>query len=156
VTTETTESALPDDPAEFATWVASTPDAELARLLDRERKSVLDNVFNRMEDRFDSDAAAGIDAVVHWNIHHPDGGRDSFEGVISQGRFEVSRALTRTPVVDVHVKMLDYIKLVTGNVADVELFTFGKVKVDGDLGLAVKLSGLFRIPQPGSAAPEAM
>jgi putative sterol carrier protein len=51
--------------------------------------------------------------------------------------------------VSMRVDGVDFIKLITGNASGPMLFTFGKLKIDGDLMFAATVQSLFRIPGAG-------
>src|SRR5438876_6791862 len=84
------------DPAEFARSVATTPDEQLAEGMRSElRGQILDEIFRRMEEHFDAQKAAGIDAVIHWTISgRADGGSDRYEVVLRNGTCRATNAPT--------------------------------------------------------------
>jgi putative sterol carrier protein len=137
------------DPAEFARSVASTPDEQLAEGMRSElRGQILDEIFRRMEEHFDADKAAGIDAVIHWRItDRADGGADEYEIVIRNGACKATSTPTETARVTFTTGAVQFLKLVTGNVSGPELFMQGGLKVEGDLVFAAQIAGLFKVPQ---------
>jgi putative sterol carrier protein len=111
------------------------------------RGQVLDDVFRRMSEHLDADKAKDIQTVVHWKVwDRPGGGYDHYEVVLDKGRCAVPRSPSREPAVTLKMKPADFLKLVSGNASGPAMFMTGKLKIDGDLMLAARLAGLFRIP----------
>jgi putative sterol carrier protein len=138
------------DAQELARNLAQASDEQLAELMRGElRAQILAEIFRRMTEHFRADAAAGIDAVIHWRIGgRADGGADDYETVIREGActaqegFEVDEAR-----VTFTVDGADFLRLVTGNAAGPTLFMTGKLKIEGDLMFAASAASLFTIPK---------
>ena len=140
--------ADPVDPAAVARLIREVPDADLEALMaSDQRDNVLREIFGRFAEHFRPEQAAGLDAVVHFKIlDRPGGGYDHYELVVSGGRLVVSERPEHEPTVTLKVKPVDFLKLVTNNANGPMLFIRGRLKIDGDLMLASRLTGLFRIP----------
>jgi putative sterol carrier protein len=148
-------AGLPDDlpsadAGEVARLVGTVGDDDLAALMQSEvRSQVLDAVFARMEEHFRADKAGDLDAVLHWKIFdRPGGGYDHYEVVVSGGRCLVNPIPSREPDLTLKARPADFLKLVTGNASPMRLALRGRLRVQGDLALASRLSGLFAIPRP--------
>jgi putative sterol carrier protein len=137
------------EPNDFAKLVKSTPDAEIAAALQgANRANILDAIFARMPDLFRADRAGSTDAVIHWNISdRPDGGVDTYELVIADGKCTLSPTPENDPRLAVTVNPVDFVKVVSGNGNPVMMFMTGKLKAKGDLGLAANIQNLFDIPK---------
>lgn len=138
------------DPLEFARLVKRTPAHELRAMMHSDRRAaVLDELFTRMPGVFRADRAGSINAVIHWVIgDRPDGGVDTYELVIADGRCELSPAPQREPKLTLALGAVDFLNLVTGNAHAVALVMRGKLKTKGDLALTAKFPNLFDIPKP--------
>jgi putative sterol carrier protein len=136
-------------PAEFAKIVKNTPDSQIASAMEGEnRGKVLDAIFQRMPSTFRADRAGSTNAVIHWNISgRPDGGTDTYELVIADGKCVVSPSPEHDPKLSITVNPVDFVKVVTGNGNPVMMFMTGKLKAKGDLGLAANVQNLFEIPK---------
>jgi putative sterol carrier protein len=111
------------------------------------RALVLDGIFSQMAEHFDSEKAAGTDAVLEWRIlDKPGGGEDRYQVVVNDGKCTVEKDGSHAPRVTFTQKPVDFLKLVTGNVAGPMMFMTGKLKIDGDLMFAASVQALFRIP----------
>ena len=137
------------DPAQLAKLVREVPDEDLAALMNsEERGNVLDEIFGRMATHFRPDQAVGLDTVVHFKIlDRPGGGYDHYEVVVHDGVCRVSEEPTGDPAVTIKIKPVDFLKLVTSNASGPLLFMRGRLKLDGDVMLASRLTGLFTIPK---------
>lgn len=141
------------DPAAFAREVGRAPDDQLrAGLAGPFRKVVLDGVFERMTAQLDRQRARGVDAVVHWRLRgRPGGGDDLYELVIADGACSVSKEPTRAPRLTLALDAVDFLKLATGNASGARLALRGRLRLSGDLMLAGRLQGLFRMPEEPTA-----
>jgi hypothetical protein len=137
------------DPEQFAKLVKSTPDAQIAQVMQSEaRGKILDEVFTRMPTLFRPDRAGATNAVVHWNITgRPDGGTDTYEVVIENGTCTTSDKAERDPKLALTMGPVDFLKIITGAGNPVMMFMTGKLKAKGDLGLAANIANLFDMPK---------
>ena len=137
------------DPKQFAQLVKSTPDAQLADLMNSDaRGKILDSIFARFPELFRADRAGSTNAVIHWNITgRPDGGQDTYELVIANGTCVLSPAAEQEPKLAITVGPVDFLKVVSGNGNPMMMFMTGKLKAKGDLGLAANIPQLFDIPK---------
>jgi putative sterol carrier protein len=148
---EQTRAALTDrltedvDPDAFTAIVRDASEEELAELLASEhRDRVLGEVFERMPQRLKREKAAGVDAVIHWRIgDRPDGGDDLYEIVIADGDCRVSRTATARPNVTFRIRASSFLRLIAGATTGVKLVLGRKLRVEGDMQLAMRVEGLF-------------
>jgi putative sterol carrier protein len=136
------------DPAELSRMVREVPDDDLAALMrSDQRPVVLGEIFGRMAAHFRPQQARGIDAVVHFKVlDRPEGGYDHYEIVVRDGSCTLSESPSAEPTVTIRVKPVDFLKLVTSNASGPALFLRGRLKLEGDVMLASRLTGLFSIP----------
>jgi putative sterol carrier protein len=90
----------------------------------------------------------GLDAVIHFRITGaPDGGQDVYEAVIKDGAVTVNNPPTsESPRVAITVAPVPFLKLVTGQQSGPVMFMTGKLKLDGDVMFAARITSFFRIP----------
>jgi putative sterol carrier protein len=137
------------DATQLAALVGQIPDEQLAEGMAHPegRKMVLDQVFNRMADHVEPDQIADVDAVVHFTITGaPDGGADVYETVIRGGQVKVSNEPAEEPRVVITAAPVPFLRLVTGQQSGPALFLTGKLKIQGDLLFASRMTSYFRIP----------
>lgn len=138
------------EPREFARLVKRTPAGELRRLMrGDQRTAVLDELFARMPGVFRADRAGSLDAVIHWRIgDRPDGGVDTYQLVIANGRCELSPRPEAEPALTLSLGAVEFLQLITGNAHPVLLVMRGRLKTTGDLAVTAKFPTLFDIPRP--------
>jgi putative sterol carrier protein len=141
------------DAAQLAAMVGQVPDEQLAEGMAHPegRKLILDTIFMRMADHAEPEKIAGVEAVVHFEISDaPDGGMDIYEAVIREGRIEVNQEPTaENPKVKITCAPVPFLKLVTGQQSGPVLFMTGKLKLEGDVMFASRMTSFFRIPSAG-------
>lgn len=125
-----------------------TSDEQLAAGLELNRELILGEVFRRLQEHFRPERADGVEAVIEWRIAGAEGGgQDRWQTVIHDGACSVVRDGKERPRVTFTARPVDFIRLVTGNASGPKLFLFGKLKIGGDLLLARRVQGMFRIPR---------
>ena len=138
------------DAEQYAALVAGASDEDLERGLTENRDLLLGEIFRRMPEQFRPDRAGDLDAVVEWRItKRPDGGDDRWQLAIRDGACTVVKGGDEEPTVTFTVGPVDFLKLITGNASGPMLFTFGKLKIRGDLLLAARVQSFFEVPRSG-------
>lgn len=137
------------DASELAALAASASDEQLAAVMaDAElRERALSEVFKRMADQVNPAGLDGVDAVVHFRItEHPEGGEDHYEAILRDGTAVVSAEPSEQPQVTVIASGPSFLQLVSGRQSGPVMFMTGKIRIEGDLMLASRMTGFFRIP----------
>lgn len=106
-----------------------------------EKATSIEQVFEVMESRFNPDAAAGVDAVFQFDLSGDNGGQ--YWVKVADQKAEVHEGQSDNPTITVLASADDYLKVVNGELAPMSAFMQGKVKVKGDMGMAMKLQNLF-------------
>jgi hypothetical protein len=138
------------DQRELAELVKQTPSGELKLLMQSERRGdLLDKIFVDMPGVFRPGRAGSTRAVLHWHIaDRPDGGVDTYELVIAGGSCTVSATPQHEPRLALTIGAVDFLQMVTGNANPRLLFLRGRIKANGDLGLAMRIPSMFDVPGP--------
>jgi putative sterol carrier protein len=137
------------DASQLAAMVGQVPDEQLAEGMANPegRKMVLDEIFRRMSEHAEPHQIQGVDAVVHFEITGaPSGASDVYEAVIRNGEVEVRDEPKEQAKVKITTAPVPFLKLVTGQQSGPVLFMTGKLKLEGDVMFASRLSSFFRIP----------
>ena len=87
--------------------------------------------------RFKPEKAAGIDVTVQVNITGPNGG--DWVVTIKNQQLEVKEGTDPSPALAVKMAEADYLDLVNGRMSGEKAFFTGKLKVQGNISLALKL-----------------
>jgi len=98
------------------------------------------DVFDRhMPEKLRSkpDVVAKINAVYQFNISGPNGGQWSVDCTQPGGRIAVGTAAS--PRCTVNCAEADFLNIVNGRLNPQMAFMTGKLKIQGDMGLALKL-----------------
>lgn len=101
----------------------------------------VEQIFIDMEGKFRSDKAQGLNATFQFNITGDDGGE--WFATIVDGNATLTKGSADGPNVTITASSDDWIKIVSGSMNPQMAFMTGKLKVQGDLGLATKLQTLF-------------
>jgi alkyl sulfatase BDS1-like metallo-beta-lactamase superfamily hydrolase len=138
-------------PEDFAKLMAGVTDEQLAEMMSGPlRKQVLDEIFSRMADHIEEGRVGDTQAVVHFHIlDRPEdqgGGYDEYEVVFENGTAKLSEEPNRDATVTIKVNPVDFLKLASNRASGPTLFMSGKLKLEGDLMLASRLTSFFRIP----------
>jgi putative sterol carrier protein len=98
--------------------------------------------FDAMQGRFDAGKAAGTNATVQYDISGEGGG--TWHAVISNGTCTVSEGPATNPTLTLQMSAQDWLDMTAGKQSGQMLFMSGKLKLKGDMGLAMKLPSLFK------------
>jgi putative sterol carrier protein len=100
-------------------------------------------IFEQMPGRFKADRAAGTNATVQYDIAGEGGG--TWHAVIKDGACAVQEGAAATPNLTLQVAAQDWIDMTTGKQNPQMLFMSGKLKLKGDMALAMKLGSMFSV-----------
>lgn len=97
-------------------------------------------VFQGMVQRFDPSKAEGINAVIQFDLAGDNGGQYWLK--IADGKMDAGEGASENPKMTVKASADDLFNMVTGKMNPMQAFMMGKVKIQGDTGLAMKLMPL--------------
>ncbi len=66
--------------------------------------------------------------------------------MIREGRCDLHSGSATSPTVLYEIDGVDFIRLVSGTASGPKLFLFGRLKIKGNLLLAARMPGFFKIP----------
>lgn len=93
-----------------------------------------------------------LDAVVEFRITgRRDGGIDRYRVTLSDGRGRSSRRGKRSPALTLELEPVAFLRLVGGTASPQRLLIAGKLKLRGDLILALVLPAALRLPRRSAA-----
>jgi putative sterol carrier protein len=101
----------------------------------------INDAFENMPNVFNSAAAAGMTKTFQWNITGEQASTWAFKIVNGQG--EVVPGGVEKPDITITVKDTDWLSIVEGKLDPTTAFMTGKVKIAGDMMLAIRLQQLF-------------
>lgn len=97
--------------------------------------------FDGLEGQFKADKVADLDAVYQFNVGGVGGG--SWHADITGGSCDVSQGEAASPSITITVADDDWLSIVNGRLNPQVAFMTGKLKVSGDMGLAMRLQSIF-------------
>ena len=97
--------------------------------------------FDAMAGRFRADKAAGTNAVIQYDVSGDGGG--TWHAVIKDGTCAVKSGAGTSPTLTLQISAQDWLDMLSGKQSGQMLFMSGKLKVKGDMGLAMKLGSMF-------------
>lgn len=105
--------------------------------------ATIGEVFEEMHKHFNPAGATGVDASYQFNISGPEGGTWAF--VIKDQKCEFHNEAIDSPSVGISMSDQDWMAIREGRLNSQMAFMQGKLKVQGDMGLAMKLQSIFPI-----------
>lgn len=106
-----------------------------------EQLTTVAEVFEVMPSRFDAAAARGLHATYQFDLTGVDGGTYHIEVV--DGRCQVGEGRASSPNITITMTASDYLDMINGLLNPQLAFMGGKLKIKGDMSLAVKIQELF-------------
>ncbi|REJ82578.1 MAG: hypothetical protein DWQ36_00890 [Acidobacteria bacterium] len=106
-----------------------------------ETATAVQQIFDGMPERLNKGAAQGLDCVIQYELTGEGGG--SHHTVIKDGSCEVVEGTHAKPSMTVTMDASDFVDMTQGRLDGMTAFMSGKLKVSGDMGLAMRLQTLF-------------
>jgi putative sterol carrier protein len=101
-------------------------------------------LMSLMPKAFVPEKAGDLEAVIQFNLAGEGGG--DWAVMISEGSCSVKQGIAENPKLTLSAQASDYLDIITGKVNAMSAFAEGKIKLKGDLGLAMKLMTFFKLP----------
>ncbi len=105
--------------------------------------AALSTLFAQMPERFDPQAAAGLDAVIQFDLSGDGGG--VWHAAIRDGGIAVQEGAHDAPTMTVSLEADDFLDLIAGDLDGATAFMSGRLRIDGDMSLAMRMESLFRM-----------
>lgn len=103
----------------------------------------VETLMSKMPGAFLPEKAAGLDVVIQFKFNGAEAGE--WYAVIKDGKCDVSKGTHPSPKMTLTADSADYVKIFTGELDGMQAFMQGKLKLAGDLNLAMKLMQMFKI-----------
>jgi putative sterol carrier protein len=97
--------------------------------------------FALITDNFDASKAAGVDGSILLDLAGEGGGQWAIK--IAGGACEVIEGGVESPTTRLSMNAEDFVGMVNGTVNVMAAFMQGKIKLEGDMGLAMKFQSIF-------------
>jgi putative sterol carrier protein len=102
------------------------------------------DIFKEMPASLNADAAKGMNSVIQFNLSGDNGGQ--WYVTIKDGKAEVAQGTASSPNMTLSMSAQDYVDMTMGKLNGQMAFMSGKLKISGDMGLAMKMQSLFKRP----------
>ena len=128
---------------QLAGLIKGRPDAEIIEGVRQQGiDTVLGNISQGMAAAFLPEKAANVSAVVQYDITVADS-THSFQLKIADGNCEAASGAAETPRVTIAMSLPDFLRLVSGELNGQEAFMGGKLKLKGDMSVAMIMQTWF-------------
>jgi putative sterol carrier protein len=97
--------------------------------------------FDTIDSRFHSDAAKGVNAVFQFELSGPGGG--IYAVSVDDTKVSVTEGAHASPTVTLKMDADDYVKMSNGKINGHWAVMSGKLKVSGNMMVAMKMQQLF-------------
>jgi len=97
--------------------------------------------FDLMPSRFKLDKAQGVNAVIQYEITGEGGG--NWYATVMDGTCTVTPGTAPGPTLTLTMSGQDWLDMLAGKLSGQIAFMSGKLKLKGDMGLAMKLASIF-------------
>jgi putative sterol carrier protein len=101
-------------------------------------------IIDQIPAAFQADKAAGLESTFQFDITGDQGGKWYAE--IKDSKCQVTEGTSPTANITITISDGNFVKLITGKLDGTMAFMTGKLKLKGDMSLAMRLSALFRLP----------
>jgi putative sterol carrier protein len=101
------------------------------------------DVFDKMPDAFNPDAAKGVDVIFQYSISGTDGG--DWTVTVKDGTCEVTPGKAEKPTCTLKMADNDFLDMISGRLDPMKAFTSGKLKIDGDVMKSQLIGKLFSL-----------
>lgn len=103
--------------------------------------TAVQEIFDSMPQNLNQSAAQGMDAVIQYDLTGEGGGE--YHSIIKDGECEVHEGKHESPSMTLTMAAPDFVDMTQGKLDGMSAFMSGKLKIAGDMGLAMKLQNLF-------------
>jgi putative sterol carrier protein len=101
-------------------------------------------IFTEINSRLEANPSkiTGMNAAYAFDLNGDGGG--PYHITLADGKGEAGPGAPENPNITISMKDTDFVDLATGKLDGTAAFMSGKLKIKGDMGLAMKLQGILR------------
>lgn len=105
--------------------------------------SQVSDFFAMVPERVNKDKITGMNCVYQFNIEGENGGKWAVK--VADGDATVTEGASESPSITLTMTDENFVNLVTGKLNGQTAFLTGKLKIQGDMTLAMKLASVFSL-----------
>ena len=109
--------------------------------MDEHKEKTVEDFFQLLPGKFDPEAAEGMDAVYQFDLSGAQGGQYYLQ--INDGACQVTRGSHPEPHVTLSLSGEDCVRVLNGQLNGPAVAMSGRLRISGDVGLALQLGALF-------------
>ena len=98
--------------------------------------------FDMMPSRFNKEAAKGLNAIYQFDLSGDGGGK--WHVIINNDACEVKEGPAASPSITISMTAQDDLDMLSGKLNGQMAFMTGKLRIAGDMGLALRMQSLFQ------------
>lgn len=98
-------------------------------------------IYEQMISRFNPEKAQGVNAVIQFDLSGDNGGQ--FWVKIADGNIDAAEGQTESPNITIRSSMDTWLEVASGKANVISAFMMGRLKVQGDMGLGIKMQSMF-------------
>lgn len=102
-------------------------------------------VFEVMQTGFVPEVAQGLNATIQFDLTGPNAAQHHF--VIADGACTLGDGLATNPTMTLMATTEDFVAIAKGELPGMNAFMQGRLRVSGDMALAMKFQSMFKRPQ---------
>jgi len=106
--------------------------------------AIVKMIFDGMAGSFQPDKAAGVNTAIQYDVTGEGGG--TWNVVIADGKCEVNEGAHDAPKLTLTMDAQDWIDMIMGKLDGQKAFMTGKLKLKGDMAMAMKMGNFFAPP----------
>ena len=103
-----------------------------------------DQVFEQLPQYFQPDKAGNTNATINFDLSGDQGGK--YWVRIADGQATSGKGEGENPNLTLLADAGDFVRIIMGSLDPTAAFMQGKLKIKGDMGLAIKFQSLFKRP----------
>ncbi|MCJ7513042.1 MAG: SCP2 sterol-binding domain-containing protein [Anaerolineales bacterium] len=104
----------------------------------------IEKLMGLMPKAFLPDKAVGVNALIQYHLSGEQAG--DWIVTIKDGACTTAKGTVENPTLTLSADSKDYLDIITGKLNAMGAFAEGKVKLKGDLGVAMKMMDFFKLP----------
>lgn len=106
------------------------------------KATTIQQIFDAMPGRFSAEKAGELSAVIQFDLTGEGGAQ--YTATIGNGQCQVAQGTVANPTMVLTAAASDYLAMINGELNPMQAFMQGKVKIKGDIAVAMKLQSLFQ------------
>mgnify|MGYP002712452209 CR=1 FL=1 len=99
--------------------------------------------FTELPSKIDASKTAGMSSIYQFDISGDNGGQWYVN--LNDGKVDVVNGTAEAPSITLSTTDENWLKIVSGQLSGQTAFLTGKLKIKGDMSLAMKLQSIFKI-----------